>query len=64
MRIHREVLHERRVTGPHFWATGILCSTVGLDEDRIRKYIREQDKLESGQADRTLITGGLLMEET
>jgi hypothetical protein len=26
-------------------------STVGLDEDRVRKYIREQEQLESGQGE-------------
>ena len=51
VRIHRELLHERRMTGLHFWATGYSVSTVGLDEDRIRKYIREQEKLESGQGE-------------
>ena len=51
VRIHRELLHERRMTGLHFWATGYCVSTVGLDEDRIRKYIREQEKLESGQGE-------------
>lgn len=44
MRIHRELLHERRMTGLHFWATGYCVSTVGLDEERIRRYIREQEK--------------------
>ena len=51
VRIHRELLHERRMTGLHFWATGYSVSTVGLDEARIRQYIREQEKLESGQGD-------------
>lgn len=51
VRIHRELLHERRMTGLHFWATGYCVSTVGLDEDRIRKYIREQDKLAGGQGE-------------
>ncbi len=35
--IHRELLHERRMTGLHFWATGYSVSTVGLNEDRIRQ---------------------------
>jgi putative transposase len=51
VRIHRELLHERRMTGLHFWATGYCVSTVGLDEQRVRQYIREQEKLESGQGD-------------
>ena len=51
VRIHRDLLHERRMTGLHFWATGYCVSTVVLDEEKIRRYIREQDKLESGQGD-------------
>ena len=51
VRIHRELLHERRMTGLHFWATGYCVSTVGLDEQRVRQYIREQETLESGQGD-------------
>ena len=51
VRIHRDLLRERRMTGLPFWATGYCVSTVGLDETRIRQSIREQDKLESGQGD-------------
>ena len=51
VRIHRELLRERRMTGLHFWSTGYCVSTVGLDEQRVRQYIRDQDKLESGQGD-------------
>ena len=51
VRIHRELLRERRMTGLHFWARGYCVSTVGLDEEQIRRYIQEQDKLESGQGD-------------
>ena len=51
VRIHRELLNERRMTGLHFWARGYCVSTVGLDEVQIRQYIKEQDKLESGQGD-------------
>ena len=28
----------------HFWAEGYYVSTVGLNEEAIRKYIREQEK--------------------
>jgi putative transposase len=51
VRIHRELLHERRTTGLHFWAKGYCVSTVGLDEQRVKAYIREQEKLESQQGD-------------
>ena len=54
VRIHRDLLHERRMTGLHFWATGYCVSTVGLDEQRVRQYIREQEKLESGQGEHDL----------
>ena len=51
VRIHRQLLHERRMTGLHFWAAGYSVSTIGLDEDRIRKYVRDQEKQDSGQGD-------------
>jgi len=51
VRIHRQLLKERRMTGLHFWAAGYSVSTIGLDEDRIRKYVREQEKHDSGQGD-------------
>ncbi len=49
--IHRQLLHERRMTGLSFWATGYCVSTVGSDEETIRRYIREQELLESGQGE-------------
>ena len=49
VRIHRELMKQPRVTGLHFWAKGYCVSTVGLDEAKVRRYIREQEQLESGQ---------------
>jgi putative transposase len=49
VRVHRGVLGERKLTGLHFWAAGYCVSTVGLDEDTIREYIRQQEKLDNGQ---------------
>lgn len=44
VRIHREYLGRRRnFTGFHFWARGYCVSTVGLDEQKIRAYIRNQE---------------------
>ncbi len=51
VRIHRQLLRERRMTGLSFWATGYCVSTVGLDEETIRRYIQEQEQLESGQGE-------------
>ncbi len=44
IRIHRELLGTKKMTGLSFWAKGCCVSTVGLDEETIRKYIKEQDK--------------------
>ena len=34
----------RNFTGENFWARGYFVSTVGRDEEVIRKYIRDQEK--------------------
>ena len=46
IRIHRQILGTKRMTGLSFWATGYCVSTVGLDEERIKQYIKDQDKLD------------------
>jgi putative transposase len=51
VRIHRELLHERRMTGLHFGATGYCVSTVGLDEARVRQSIREPDQRDRRQGE-------------
>jgi len=37
--------------GLHFWSRGYGVSTVGLDEETIRKSIRDQETLEKQQLD-------------
>jgi putative transposase len=37
------------MTGLHFWAAGYCVSTVGLDETRVRQYIREQEQQDERQ---------------
>ncbi len=49
VRIHRELLQERRMAGLHFWATGYWVSTVGRDETVVRQYIREQEERDRQQ---------------
>jgi len=58
IRIHRQFLRrERNFTGFHFWARGYCVSTVGLDEEKIRTYIRNQEAEEKRQEQLRL--GGL-----
>ena len=35
---------KRNFTGEVFWARGYFVSTVGLDEEMVRAYIRDQEK--------------------
>ena len=49
VRIHRDLMRERRVKGLHFWSRGYCVSTVGLDERTVREYIRQQEELENRQ---------------
>ena len=47
LRIHREVLRTKgTLFGRDFWARGYCVSTVGLNEEQIRQYIRDQEKMQ------------------
>ncbi len=37
----------RNFSGQHFWARGYFASTVGRDEEMIRRYIQDQEKEDS-----------------
>lgn len=39
-------LMEKPYWGSHFWSRGYCSSTVGLDEDQIRKYVKYQEEEE------------------
>ena len=41
--IARHFGRRRNFTGQHFWARGYYVSTVGKDEEAVRKYIKEQE---------------------
>ena len=41
-RVHGE--RKRNFVGQHFWARGYFVSTVGRDEEVIRRYIQDQEK--------------------
>jgi putative transposase len=38
---------DRNYTGAHFWARGYAVSTIGFDEEIVKKYIREQNEEDS-----------------
>ncbi|QFT53922.1 Transposase IS200 like protein [Microbulbifer sp. THAF38] len=40
---------QRNFTGRHFWARGYCESTVGLDDQMIREYIKNQEVEERRQ---------------
>ena len=39
-------LKKKPYWGNHFWARGYCVSTIGIDEEKIRKYVRYQEKRE------------------
>jgi len=39
-------LRQKPYWGNHFWARGYCLDTIGLDLDKIRKYVRYQEKQE------------------
>jgi putative transposase len=39
-------LKKKPYWGNHFWGRGYCSSTVGLDEDKIRKYVKYQEEQE------------------
>ena len=47
IRLHREF--GSMGMGKHFWIRGYNVSTVGLDEEQIRRYIRDQEKSDRQQ---------------
>jgi len=49
VRIPRELLHERRMTGLHFCAPGYWMSTFGRDEAAVSRYIRGQENWDKGK---------------
>ena len=53
IRIHREVLKTQgTLFGRSFWARGYCVSTVGLDEAKIRQYIKDQEKRQKEQGEK------------
>jgi putative transposase len=50
IRIHRDYGHVRgTLFGRSFWSRGYCVSTVGFDENSVRRYIQEQEEREKQQ---------------
>jgi putative transposase len=51
IRIHKEFSgrEPKGFTNKNFWTRGYCVSTVGLDEQQVREYIQNQEKLDSGE---------------
>ena len=55
IRINRELMKRKgTLFGRSFWARGYCVSTVGFDENEIRKYIQDQEKHQSDEEQREL----------
>jgi putative transposase len=50
VRVHRELLNERRMTGLHFRTSGYWVSTVDRDEETVLRYVWEQEGWDQGQS--------------
>ena len=44
---------KKRYWGRHFWSKGYCVSTVGLDEEQIKKYVRLQNHKEKRRKSRS-----------
>ena len=44
IRMHNQFSRKRPVTQKSFWSRGYCVSTVGIDEETIKKYVRDQWK--------------------
>ena len=52
IRVNRELMKTRgSLFGRSFWARGYFVSTVGLDEDAVRQYIRQQEQIDKDQGE-------------
>ena len=45
----KRYLREKPYWGNHFWAKGYFVSTIGLDSEKIKQYIKYQEEIEKQQ---------------
>ena len=51
------VLKKKPYWGNHFWARGYCVSTIGLDEEKIKKYVQYQEEEERQEESQQLEFG-------
>ena len=51
IRIHKELSarEPKGFTNKSFWTRGYCVSTIGLDEQQVREYVQNQEKLDTGE---------------
>ncbi len=50
-------LKKKPYWGNHFWSRGYCVSTIGMDEEKIRKYVKYQEDHEKMEEDHDLHEG-------
>jgi transposase len=62
IRVHREILGiKKNFTNKNFWTRGYCVSTVGLNEQQVREYIRSQEKLDTGEQGQRHLNGAEIL---
>ena len=54
---HQKSLRTKPYWGNHFWSRGYCVTTVGIDEERIRRYVKYQEDAERQDEDHELQEG-------
>ena len=56
-------LKKKPYWGNHFWARGYFASTIGIDEDKIRRYVKCQEEEEKKAEGHAQDFGGLFQSQ-
>jgi len=54
---HSKELKKKPYWGNHFWSRGYCITTVGMDEEKIRKYVKYQEDHERLEEDNSEVNG-------
>jgi len=46
-------LRQKPYWGNHFWSRGYFVSTVGIDEEKVKRYVKYQEEEEERKEDGT-----------